>query len=104
MDSNALNVMEVWKYPLEVTDEQKVEVPYGSKVLSVIEQNDMPTLYALVNPYSNLKETWCISIRGTGHPLAKEMLGVSLFIGTISTHSGRLVWHIWSRKYYEGDY
>lgn len=100
---NALRVSEVWKYPLAILDEQTVFLPYGSTFLSLISQNDVPTLYVLVNPYTDLQEYWHITLRGTGHPMGEEMLRVSLFAGTISTHEGRLIWHIWYRKEYNGS-
>ncbi len=91
------DLQSVWKFPLEIVGEQELEVPYGATFLSLIAQNDLPTLYAQVDPDTDLKEKWCIYIRGTGHTIGREMTGASLFIGTISTHGGDLVWHVWRR-------
>ena len=38
----------IWKYPLEVTDEQTLMLPRSARALSVAAQNDTLTLWALV--------------------------------------------------------
>jgi len=93
-----LTIEEVWKYPLELEEEQTIELPYGSMFLNLIEQNDLPTLYALVNPATKLKECWQISLRATGQPISGEMPRTSMFIGTVSTLGGKLIWHLWLRR------
>jgi len=95
--TNELKRKTIWKYPLKIQDEQTVEVPYGSQLLSLIEQDDFPVLYVLVNPYAKGKEVWYISLRGTGQLIGEEMLRASIFIGTVSTYNGRLIWHLWRR-------
>ena len=94
MNDNALNVKAVWKYPLEVTGAQEIELPYGAIFLSVMEQHNLPNLYALVNPYTTLMETWEIALRSTGQPIGEEVLRLAKFLGTVSTYGGQLVWHI----------
>jgi len=88
----------VWKYPLEILNKQTILVPTGSKYLSLIEQNDIPTLYFLVNDGEEVMETISISMRGTGHPVEREMSKASRYIGTVNTYNGRLVWHIWMKQ------
>jgi hypothetical protein len=43
----------IFKYNLEVTDEQTLKLPPGSRVLSVINQRDNIVLYAFVHPIDN---------------------------------------------------
>ena len=93
--SNALQVKTIWKYPLEIQEEQTVEVPYGSQLLSLMGQNDLPVLYVLVNPYTKVKEVWHFSLWATGQKIGDEMLRTSIFVGTVSTYEGRLIWHLW---------
>ena len=89
----------IWKYPLEIEDQQEITVPYGAKILSVIEQNNQPVLYALVNSESaRLMDMISILIRGTGHPIEERDLLGHDFVGTISTYDGRLIWHIFVEK------
>ena len=95
---NSLNIESVWKYPLDITDEQSIVLPYGARFLSVMEQNNLPTIYACVNPLAGIKEVWHISMRGTGHDIGREMLETSEFLGTIGTHGGELMWHLWLIK------
>lgn len=40
----------IYKYPLKVEVKQDVFMPKGAKVLSLQMQNDVPTLWALVDP------------------------------------------------------
>ena len=87
----------VWKYPLAVADEQNIVVPKGSNLLSLMEQNNVPTIYFLVNASAQVKETIAVSMRGTGHPVEREMSSASQYIGTVSTYSGQLIWHVWAR-------
>ena len=87
----------VWKYPLETTYQQTITVPIGSKFLSLIEQGGVPTMYFLVNDSEETKETIVISMRGTGHPVEREMSRASQYIGTISTFGGQLIWHLWMK-------
>ena len=88
----------VWKYPLEIAGEQILTVPKHSKFCSLIEQNDKPALYFLVNDGEADTEDIVVFIRGTGHHVEREMYKTSQFIGTISTHSNQFVWHIWIKQ------
>ncbi len=94
---NEVDVKSVWKYPLGINDEQTIEIPHGSELLSLMEQKDEPVLYYLVDPLETRKDTIHISMRGTGQLVGKEMTSSSIFLGTVNTHRGRLVWHIWKR-------
>lgn len=57
----------IWKFPLKITNEQLINVPAGSKLLTVQMQGDVPCLWALVDP--NTETSLCtIQTFGTGHP------------------------------------
>ena len=88
----------IWKYPLEITDKQMIELPIGAEILSVIAQGDVPTLYAVVDPGQQAKVEIKVRVVGTGHPLGSPELP---FVGTVSTHGGSLVWHVFAgcRRY-----
>lgn len=59
----------IWKYKLEITDEQSIEMPKGSKVLSVGVQDGVPVIWAEVDLLSFCTEKRVILIFGTGNPI-----------------------------------
>lgn len=83
--------MRIYKYPLEITDEQHVAMPRGARLLSVQLQRDgVCCLWALVSDDSDdVDSSRLIYIVGTGNPtdIADEP-----FIGTVQM--GQSVWHI----------
>lgn len=83
-------VKKVFKYPLEITDEQVVEMPEGAKIISVQTQNNQVCLWAIVTPHNQLIKRG-IRIYGTGHPIDRENLE---YIGTAIMENGNLVWHV----------
>jgi uncharacterized protein with FMN-binding domain len=82
--------MTIWKFPLEVTDEQVVRLPTGAQILCVQVQGTTPCLWAKVDPMAAPKE-WRVVTRGTGNP-AKANDGS--YVGTYQMHSGRLIFHV----------
>jgi hypothetical protein len=80
----------IWKYPLELQDEQMIEVPVNSEYLHVALQDGVITLWVLVNP-TYPKVGKIISIFGTGRTVS-VCYKKSQHIGTI--FQGVFVWHI----------
>ncbi len=75
----------IWKYPLEITDYQNIEMPKGSKVLSVHVQKDvLPCLWALVESelWDVSREIHTIHIFETGQPniTATYLTFIGMFI------------------------
>lgn len=84
-------MMSVYKYPVEIDDDQMVLMPQDAVILSFAEQRGTFCLWALVNPTSPLTPRR-IRIAGTGHPI--EIPAANLkFIGTTLLHGGSLVFH-----------
>ena len=53
--------MNVYKYELEITDEQIIRLPFAAEILTVQMQRDKCCLWALVDPRNELNErTICI--------------------------------------------
>lgn len=77
----------VFKYPLELTDEQHVDIPAGAELLTVQVQHDAPTLWARVDT-TRPAEQRLIRLAGTGHPNA-----VGRYLATIQLLGGTLVLH-----------
>lgn len=81
----------IWKYPLEVTDEQTIMVPKGGRLLTVQVQNGVPCLWALVDPVA-LKEPRTLYTYGTGHPVGVA----TAHLGSYQLDNGLLVFHVFS--------
>lgn len=81
----------IYKYPLTITDVNRIELPKGAKILCIQTQNDNPYLWALVDKYESEKETHFIETLGTGHPINE---GERQYIGTYQLRNGALVFHV----------
>ena len=78
----------IWKYPLEITDEQTIEAPGGIFPLHVAFQNGQLCLWGAVWPgYSTL--TIPVYVIGTGHPYD---IPAMTHAGTVQ--DGPFVWHV----------
>lgn len=85
----------VFKYKLEITYEQIIEIPAEAKVLTIAKQHDDICLWALVNPLRGRvkRRLWVV---GTGHP-AGHVEGMR-YIGTVLLHDERLVFHVFMEE------
>ena len=86
----------IFKYQLVVTDSQEITLPVNSKILSVQNQNEEIVLYALVDDKIVLTRKHKIIIHGTGHE-ADDIVAFN-FIGTVSMHGSRLIFHVFERR------
>ena len=85
----------VYKFPLEISDEQKVSMPEDAKVLTVQVQKGKPCLCAECNPDKEpVLRTFLI--RGTGHPIDDEI--EKEYIGTIQMCEDSIVFHVFEKK------
>ena len=80
----------IWKYPLQITDEQIIKVPEGAVALTVQKQNKIPCLWMLVDPTTPRVPRKIITC-GTGNPIS-EALGE--YLGTYKMAGGDLVFHV----------
>lgn len=83
--------MRIWKWTLEVTDMQTLELPQGSGILTVQMQNGKPQLWALCNEETERKERRLIAIYGTGNPMPDEP---GEYIATFQMFGGGAVFHV----------
>ncbi len=84
----------IWKFPIQITDCQAIDMPAGSRVLSCCEQNGGLCLWALVDdtekPVPRL-----IVVKGTGHPFSGDLVPEDLaFVATVVTEGRALVRHV----------
>ena len=80
----------VYKYPLEIADEQSVLLPCEAKPLCVKLQNGKPCLWALVDLNIQKNEVRTVRCAGTGHDIED---GYDTYLGTIMLFDGQLVFH-----------
>ena len=86
----------MYKYQLNVTDFQTIQMPKGAKILTVQVQSAYgPCLWALVDPTQEL-ENVKIRIAGTGHPIEEDIVK---HIGTFQLQGGALVFHAFVINY-----
>lgn len=81
----------IFKYQLETIDEQVIEMPLGAEVLTVQVQNEIPCIWAKVNP-SNTSTSYRFRIFGTGQPIEEDFTGK--YIGTYQLLNGLYVFHL----------
>lgn len=84
----------IFKYPFEIEDEFRLELPFGAKFLSAeIQQNGgglgQPTMWAEVES-DNTTSPRYFAIRGTGHAL--DFGRPAFFLATFQ--QGPFVWHL----------
>ena len=81
--------MRIWKWKLEATDVQTIEVPAGAKLLDVQVQGGLPNLWALCDENAP-STTRRIAIYGTGNPMPDEP---GEYIATFQMHGGAPMFH-----------
>jgi hypothetical protein len=75
----------IYKYPLHSKD-CTLQLPKGAEILTVQLQNEIPTLWALVNPMTVTEERH-ICIVGTGWDVEDNMKYITTYM------DGYFVWH-----------
>ena len=87
----------VYKYHLDITDYQKVTLPYGAKILCIKTQYDEPCLWALIDKEQQATEEVLIRCAGTGHPIAEADENLE-YIDSILICRDTLVFHFFKVK------
>lgn len=83
----------IWKFSLEITDAQRIDMPEGAEILTAQFQGEILCLWALVDA-DKPKQERVIEVFGTGNPIWVDM-GVSRkFIATAQMPNMPLVWHV----------
>ena len=83
----------IWKFPLEITDSQVIQMPVGSEFMCAKMQGGTLCLWAYVNSEA-VKEDITIRIVGTGHPFSKAERNDLWYLDTVQAMGGTLVWHV----------
>lgn len=80
----------IFKYPIEATDSQGIEMPAGAKILCVQTQGEQPCIWAQVDPHERMvrRQIW---VYGTGHHMLRTQ---DKYVGTFQLSGGSLVFHV----------
>lgn len=81
----------IYKYTLTTEEMQKIELPEGAEILSVLSQNEEVCMWAMVNPDAD-KVIRTFAVIGTGWRLITE--ANLKYIGTVQLNGGKLVFHV----------
>ncbi len=81
--------MIIWKWPIEVTDTQVIDVPNGARFLDVQMQGEHCCVWALCDQHAPRSERH-IAIYGTGNPMPDAP---GEYIATFQMAGGALVFH-----------
>ena len=82
----------IYKYPIQLLDEQEILLPEKSVVLSVQVQDTSPCIWVKLDPSDKVIPRK-FYLRGTGHPLEFPK-GEYIFCGTFQLFGGSLVYHL----------
>lgn len=86
--------MVIWKFKIEFTGLQQIEMPFGAKILTAQMQHGKLCIWALCEP-SNEQEPRTIAICGTGHSAPSD---INQYVATIQTDDGAWVWHVFAKE------
>lgn len=82
----------VWKFSLEIRDEQTVSVPQDAVPLTAqMQRGGELCLWCLVTPGKPTRKL-TVRIVGTGHPFPDA--GECRYLATAQDHDRQLVWHV----------
>lgn len=85
---------QIWEFPLETTDVQRIEMPVGAEILTIQTQNEVPCIWALVDTGTSvLKCKRTFNIFRTGHNIPELVDSHRKYIGTYQLNNGGLVFH-----------
>lgn len=85
--------MKIFKFPLDVCEDQCIRVPADAQVVSLQTQNGVPCLWVLLDPKAD-KERRVFYTVGTGHDVPEN---AGAFVGTYQ-YTGGLVFHVFEGK------
>jgi len=83
----------IYKYKLDITDNQILRIPQGGEILSCQMQQDDMNLWVKIDD-SAIEVDRHIKIIGTGHPIDERYRKQLVFIDTVQMSGGSLVWHV----------
>ncbi len=95
-------MFKIYKYPitLENIKNKVIVLPYKAKILSLVNQYDLPILYCLVDPAEDRTKEHTLIVKMTGEEIdAEEMENIVIynfsFLGTVLLNGDDFVLHFW---------
>lgn len=82
----------IWKFPFQVDDIIRIDMPYGAVVRAVQQQGDQSCIWAEVVPEKEPEPRY-FRVFGTGHDMPREKDYSYEYVGT--WQSGPFVWHLY---------
>lgn len=95
----------VWRYPVEIADDQVIDMPAGAEILHVARRENHHVMLGFAGPQDAI-ELWArvdpdapveprhICVVGTGHWLGDDPV---IHLGSVQVAEGRLVFHVFER-------
>lgn len=80
----------IFKYELQIDDEQSIEMPKDAEIISLQVQHGVPCIWAIVDTDKE-KESRVFHTYGTGQKFYPKG---AQFVGTYLIHQDRLVYHV----------
>ena len=74
-----------------------IDMPVGADILTVQMQDNMPFIWALVNPNETNRISRCLELYGTGHNISYEKGEERKYIGTFQFTDCGEVYHLFER-------
>lgn len=85
--------LRIYKYPFNVQDEIRIEMPKDASILTIQAQDEVPCIWAIVDIEQPTIEVRRFRLFGTGHPMDIEP-ALSRYIGTFQLLGGRFIGHL----------
>jgi len=85
----------IWKLPLPMADELRLQMPQGAEILCVQLQAGIPTIWVRCDddPAFAGRVHRVLQWRGTGH----NADGTGAYVGTVQLEGGALVFHLFDK-------
>lgn len=83
----------VYKYELSAAERQRIQLPVGSKILSLVNQFERPVLYVRHAKNQSSFEPCLITVVLTGAPIPPD---AGEFIGSLLLSGGHYVLHVFA--------
>ena len=83
----------IYKYKLQITENQEIEVPIGYQILSLDVQDNMPYIWILIDPLQEEKMKLKFSFYTTGQDIDCSNMKYIDYIGTVHLCNSSLVYH-----------
>lgn len=92
-----IDLKSVWKFKLDPSQSNIIEVPLGTKILSTSAQGDDIVVYGLVSLNEESKEVYSIEVSGTGQQIPSYINDYK-FLDTVKMNNGEVIYHVFYKR------